>query len=301
MNSEILFSPPLCLRMVWLLWGAWIALGISVEAGAAHSAFSQVYLRATNHFATVEFFRPRDTNTSELTFKLAPLILQQTPAHGRQRPRANPFGRLVLRKDRLRLDDSRPMLYVVPDTVEIHGKAHARLTYVWVYSLKPTSPGSALPLQGVRITLNSAGAPAIWEVLADKSGADVVFVSESLAQAAAAEFGAPLPGRKYSIEQSLGAAPRTVVARVIDDGPIPMGPIVYLSAPTHSVATLICRCMPAQARRVSASYTYDLVAPGDDSILERLKMRTSLRIAFWPGEPDQRSLQQVLRLPAAGW
>ena len=54
-------------------------------------------------------------------------------------------------------------------------------------------------------------------------------------------------------------APDVVVARVIDDGPVAAGPIVYLSAGTRAVSTLICRCMPAQARKLLATSTYDLL------------------------------------------
>ena len=118
-------------------------------------------------------------------------------------------------------------------------------------------------MQGIRITLNSAGQPVIWEVLADSSGAELFFVSQNLEAAAMAEFGKPLPGRRYAIERSVEAAPDVVVARVIDDGPVAMGPIVYLSAGTRAVSTLICRCMPAQARKLLATSTYDLAAiPG---------------------------------------
>ena len=78
-------------------------------------------------------------------------------------------------------------------------------------------------MQGIRITLNSAGQPAIWEVLADGSGAELIFVSQSLEAAALAEFGKPLPGRRYAIERSVEEAPSVVVARVIDDGPMAHG------------------------------------------------------------------------------
>ena len=176
------------------------------------------------------------------------------------------------------LDRSRPAIYWQSDTVQLKGKAHARFSYVWCYSpgpqgsergqstnnVSPGRPESGLPLQGIRITLNSAGQPVIWEVLADSSGAELIFVSQNLEAAAVAEFGKPLPGRRYAIERSVDEAPNVIVARVIDDGPVAMGPIVYLSAGTRAVSTLICRCMPAQAKRLLAHERLRFVAlPGN--------------------------------------
>ena len=104
----------------------------------------------------------------------------------------------------------------------------------------------ALPRQGIRITLDARSQPAAWEVLTDTSGLRLIFVSQSLEAAAAAEFGKPLQGRRYAIERDLGQAPGVVVPRVVDDGPVAMGPIVYLCEGTRNVSTVICRCMPAQ-------------------------------------------------------
>jgi hypothetical protein len=148
-------------------------------------------------------------------------------------------------------------------------------------------------VQGVRLTLNSVGRPAIWEVLEDSSGAGLVFVSQSLEAAAAARFGKALPGRRFAIERSTQAAPKVVVARVIDDGPVGMGPIVYLSAGTRTVSTLICRCMPAQVKTLRTTAAYDLLPlPAIPRDL------LPLTPGFWPGDvaTDNR-LEKWLRLP----
>ena len=141
----------------------------------------------------------------------------------------------------------------------------------------------------------------IWEVLADNSKAKLFFVSLSLEAAAAAEFGKPLPGRRYAIERSVEAAPDVIVARVIDDGPIPMGPIVYLSAGTREVSTLICRCMPAQAGKLVATRTYDLLPfqqAATNSLLLQARLMLDERAGFWPGDdPGRKGLQACLRLP----
>jgi hypothetical protein len=158
-----------------------------------------------------------------------------------------------------------------------------------------------LALQGVRMTLNSAGRPAVWEVLADSSGVEVIFVSRSLESAALAEFGKPPPGRRYAVERGLEESSGVVVARVIEDGPIAMGPMVYLSAGSRSVSTLICRCMAAQAKQLVETKNYELfpVLVGSPSpSLLRARAQMGSRPAFWPGDGQSDGrLEKCLRLP----
>ena len=143
----------------------------------------------------------------------------------------------------------------------------------------------------------------IWEVLADSAGAELVFVSQSLEAAALAEFGRTLPGRRYAIERGVEEAPKVIIARVLDDGPVAMGPFVYLSAGTRAVSTLICRCMPAQTKKLLATSAYDLLpfqAMAAQPYLAQAKALAGEQTAFWPG--DQRSddrLEHCLRLPSA--
>jgi hypothetical protein len=207
------------------------------------------------------------------------------------------------------LDQSRPAVYWQADTVQLARRGHLRFSYVWCYSISESygsnrGPGaeSGLALQGIRITLNSAGRPALWEVLADSSRAELIFVSHSLESAALAEFGKPLPGRHYAIECSVEKAPNVIVARVIDDGPVAMGPIVYLSAGTRTVSTLICRCMPVQVKKLLATGTYDLLpfqSGPTDSLITQARTLLNERTAFWPGEhPGGDRLEKCLRLPA---
>lgn len=139
--------------------------------------------------------------------------------------------------------------------IQLNGRWHEQKTYWWNY---PQRGQGSLAAQGVRITLNSAGAPAIWEVLADTRGAQVIFVSQSVETQASREFGAAQGGRRFAVERALNESPRTVVARVIEDGPMPMGPIVYLRGDTHDVTTVICRCMDSQARELASQLEYQL-------------------------------------------
>jgi hypothetical protein len=158
-------------------------------------------------------------------------------------------------------------------------------------------------MQGIRITLNASGQPAIWEVLADNSRTKLFFISQNLEAAAVAEFGKPLPGRRYAAERSVEAAPDVAVARVIDDSPVASGPIVYLSAGTRVVSTLICRCMPAQAKRLLATSTYSLLpfhAASTNSVMMQNRSMLQQRATFWPGDDTNgKQLEASLRLPEA--
>ncbi len=248
--------------------------------------------------------------TPNLDFTLAPLIIQEVgpgdkgQPTGGGRPEQDQFGSLTLSNGSLSVAPSRPTVYVWPETMLWKGTNHAQLTYLWSYGAESRKPAKCwFPLQGIRITLNSAGQPVIWEVLADNSGIQLIFVAQSLEAAALAQFGKPLPGRRYSVERSLIEAPNTVVARVVDDGPVPMGPIIYLSAGTRTVSTLICRCMPAQVKKLSGTTIYTLL-PGQsdsaDALLPRARLRSDCRTAFWPGDgQSEKRLQKCLRLPGS--
>jgi hypothetical protein len=276
-----------------------------------------IYQRATNEFAAAIFYKPMEPRASDLGGSLAPLILQQVNDPQAPLSLSDQFGMLSYSNDAPVLDPSRPVIYSEVDTVLIKGTTLARCSYLWCYTpallevaqgqrMPVAAPGLAglgLPLQGIRITLNAAGQPAIWEVLADDSRCKLLYVSQNLEAAAIAEFGRPLPGRRYATEVSPHSAPEAFVARVIDDSAVAAGPIVYLSADSRSVSTLICRCMPAQAKRLLATRTYELLpfrVVSTNSLILQARFASQNRAAFWPGDdPDGKQLAASLRLPEA--
>jgi len=264
---------------------------------------AEIYARATNQFGAAVFLKPTQTTNTDLPCQLAPLIIQEVASGQTSAPSLrDQFGTLGLSNGVPAIESSRPAVGWTTDSVQLNGRPHARFSYQWCY---PPSPARdqrpALPRQGIRITLDSRGQPAIWEILADTSGLRLIFVSQSLEAAAAAEFGKPLPGRRHSIERSLEQAPSVVVARAIDDGPQAMGPIVYLSEGTRNVSTLICRCMPAQVKQLIATRTFELTAldaAALSAFLATAKTDSNTPPAFWPGdERAEDRLDKCLRLP----
>ncbi len=283
-----------------LLGGTRFPLLPALAGEPLSAAFPSLYRAANEQFLQADFYKPGGTNTGDLVFGLAPLILQQVDASG-DSVSDDRFGAVGVSNGVLRIDLSRPTIYVHLDTMTLRGEAHPQLSYLWFYPSN-SAASNQLVCQGVRLTLNSSGQPVIWEILGKTSSAALIFASESLEAAAQARFGPPLPGRKYGIEPASNEEPVVVVPRIIDDGPVPMGPIVYLRAATRSVLTVICRCMPAQAKTLRGSFNYELLpletitAP----LLTRLKQRSENQLAFWPtyAQSAPVSLERKLRLPA---
>jgi hypothetical protein len=264
---------------------------------------AEVYARATNQFGAAIFFKPTQATNTDLPWQLVPLIIQEAASGQTSAPSfRDQFGTLGLSNGVPAIDSSRPAVCWATDSVQLNGGPHARLSYQWCYPPSPaTNQRPTSPRQGIRMTFDSRGQPAIWEILADTSGLRLIFVSQSLEAAAAAEFGKPLPGRRHSIERSLEQAPSVVVARAIDDGPQAMGPIVYLSEGTRNVSTLICRCMPAQVKQLIATRTFELTAldaAALSAFLATAKTDSNTPPAFWPvDERAEDRLDKCLRLP----
>ena len=94
------------------------------------------------------------------------------------------------------------------------------------------------------------------------------------------EYPAPLPGRRFWVERAVADTPGVVVARILEDGPTPMGPIVYLKSVSRDVSTVICRCMNAQASEVVGTSTYRL-ATLDDVAVQRLRRHRTPGVNRW--------------------
>lgn len=278
-------------RVLIVGFGLW--LGASSYGG--QSRYDQVYDRAMAKFEAATFFKPAGTNSEDLVFRLAPLILA---VGGKTDRTPTGFGALVMSNRVAAVDTSAPAVYFDSGVVLFGGKPHLQLVYVWFYQ----RPKSGLLVQGVRMTLGSAGEPVIWEVLRDTLGAQPVFVAHSLEQAAAKEHGPPLADRRYSLEPGIKTAPKIVVARVIEDGPVPMGPMVYVENQSGDVATVLCRCMPPEFKNLAGERTYKLVPltsarSASQNEMTALKGEPSASELFDKLNPAQTAFQD-LRLPA---
>ena len=234
--------------------------------------------RALGEFDQAVFHKPRENQLGGIEADLVPLLIHQVVDPVDESARDGQFGALLVDGSGVvRVDTANPTIYTASSTVTIAGTDYQQVDYVWWYGVDRIDPDAAsasspaagvrLPersrglkpaARGVRITLDSDGFPCVWETLSGDPEVDLLFVSDSLERAAVEAFGSPLPGRRYSIERSATEAPRTVVARVIDDGPIPMGPFVYVSAAGRRVITVTCRCSRSQTNSIVETAYYDL-------------------------------------------
>jgi hypothetical protein len=218
--------------------------------------------RALRVFTNAVLVKPReDIPATNPALSLAPLLIEEATGSAGG------------------TNQSPATIYYQLGVVQVGGMTHLQMTYLWPCGREESS------WLGIRLTLNSQGLPVIWEVLSDRPGPRVVFVSESLEEKAKQAFGLPAPGRHFSVEQPLKVAPEVVVARVIEDGPMAMGPIVHVTAKPCAVSTVICRCMPTQARQLVGTSYYELKPPSD-AVKSELQM-------LEPG----RTVDEELRLP----
>ncbi len=108
---------------------------VSLHAGQQQATvrYADIYQRATNELAEAEFFKPAEAKTNDLTYLLAPLILQQVNRATERLARLDRFGSLSLSNGVLTLDRERPVVYWQADTVQLAGRGRLRFSYVWCY------------------------------------------------------------------------------------------------------------------------------------------------------------------------
>ena len=259
------------------------------------------------------FLKPPPDEPLSLTMGLAPLIVQETAPTGESRR----FGTVAVDDDGLfNVAPGPATIYAHTSAIRIDGYEHEQITFLWWYPRRakrradrpPLSGESSCQARGVRITLGTDGFPAIHELLVPGEETSVLFVSRSLEAAAAKRFGRPLPGRRFSVEVAIDVGPHVVVAASIADGPIPMGPYVYVAEKADRPTTILCRCMPSQVGRIDETAEYELAdlatlaqcSGATPEALVRSLLLTECDVAVNNDGARfrARSLSEILRLPA---
>ena len=252
---------------------------------------------ALRTFSEGVLLKPARNGEANPLFDLAPLILHETSGSATNDLATPPsLGAVALRTDRagqsefVGVDGSRPSVYAARSSREIAGATWEQILFLWWYEKSSSGPSAA---HGIRITLGEDGFPLVWEVSKSLApGAlDILFVSQTLESEAREAFGPALPERAFACAQRIESAPRTIVARILEDGPLPMGPYAYI-ARNQELTTLLCRCMPAQVDAIAESKNYALTPLAElgswgekaidrafpsDSLCRRLRWPPSLR------------------------
>ncbi len=218
----------------------------------------RIYQRTCQRFERAAFFSPDPETTPGDLRWMSPLIVEQLdPQQAEDSPRTG-FGRLIADESgHLIVDPDEPTVYHASSTVEFDGESHGQSTFLWFYA--STEPNGRPAWRGFRMLLDDRGFTMIWEILSSDSPLRVFYVAKPVEEAARRQYGSPLPGRRYSVEPSLRDHPDIIVARIVADGPQPMGPFLYLDHPDRQVTTLICRCEPSQVDLFPTSRHYRLI------------------------------------------
>lgn len=294
-------SPPsrvlggcLILNLAWIAAGG---CGQRHDAGLPdYNAHEALRARTARVFNRAIYFKPRET-TAAPRLSMLPLIVEETGDDSRVADETMPRQNGPC----LQAGATKPTIFTASSAAIVRGRRLEQISYVWCV----VSPGGGdvRPAWcGTRMTLGGDGYPIAWELLAEPPGEAILFVSQSLETACAKELGRPLHGRKFFCEQSEAAQPHVVVARILEDGPEPMGPFVYLDA-HGSITTLLCRCMPSQFREAARTLYYDLcpLAAGATSAASPAAARASVVLdsVFPLAEmADPVWLERALRWPS---
>lgn len=145
----------------------------------------------------------------QLLVKHAPVFYQEKAADRDYPPTADQIGR-VFAVDPLTIeqDITQPVVYAYARTVYLNGQDHRQLIYTVWYpqrpGLTPNDP-EAGKFDGatVRLTLDRRGAVAFAESSANCGCYYALFPAEHTERAAAGQFGAPLAGHDFSLEQEV--------------------------------------------------------------------------------------------------
>lgn len=255
--------------------------------------------RATREFPAGLILKPaRAANLDrDFALDLAPLLLLEKTAKGA--PISFEFGKLEESGRRIEVADT-PRVYFHESTAILRGAEHRRLHYVWFFRpRKSSASGKLWRRREVRLTLDQAGFPWVQEVLGDSTGLISLYVGSDLEEASKAAHGPPLPGRELAVEPSVESAPAVVVPRILSQGPVPMGPWVYLDREHFDVTTLLCRCMPSQVEGSIATSEYELESL-PDALPAEISGLAPLAAEFQEALDDASSpdwLDRALRLP----
>jgi hypothetical protein len=185
----------------------------------------------------------------ELVACYAPIFVQQR-VDTQAQPRPYPSEYDEIGEARMRRDDKGklkalvagpPRVYAVYEKSSINGHTHVQLTYTAWYPAHPRMKLIDLEEADidscvVRVTLDSDNCPLLYETIAACGCFHKVFVERWLEDGAAASFGLPEKGKKYSVEHTQKDSIDWEVAGVIDEPrDRPRRPVVFIKAGDHKV------------------------------------------------------------------
>lgn len=244
----------LVLAALWVGPRVLIADSATLVSAEAASAIRETTRR---EFKRSRFCKPKSVDRDNKVQVFAPLIVEELGEHPGSTP---PMGLIDPVGKRAIFEPG--IVYYLKGEVQAGTETLDQFIYLWAYDRDGPhkDPHNDPIVRGVRVIVNSNGMPVIWEALEPGRGPRVFYVASSIEAAARAHYGEPLRGNHFAIERSLDDGLGVVVARVLDEGPAPMGPYVYLdSSPDRRITTVLCRCSPSQFDDAVETPRYELL------------------------------------------
>ena len=234
---------------------------------------------------------PADSS-NDAPFKLARLYKPPVPGGGSLQARLAPLFLLEVDNDTAPVE--RMTVRCSTNTVSLNGQSHMQLWSSWDFAGDRQTSGQ----HWLCMILDRDGKPFLWLIPPHADETTRLYVSQSLEAVARRQFGPPLPGRRFSVERDVQGDPRAVVAGVVSDGPVAMGPIVHLRQETHEIATITCRCDTPQARELAGTVAYELVSVDRPEVSSDTSKRAMPGGSVLPDRFMTNDLSQILRFPA---
>jgi len=159
-------------------------------------------------------------------------------------------------------------VYAIFRKVPIEGSEHVQLTYTAWYPAHPRMKVIDVEEADIdscvlRITLDKDHAPLFYETIAACGCFHKVFVQRWIEDGARASFGAPEPGKKFSVERTIRDAIEWEVGGLVDEPrDQPRRPVVFLKTGEHKVIGLGSAArlrVPADAEK----HPYELTSYAD--------------------------------------
>src|SRR5262249_482624 len=137
-----------------------------------------------------------------------------------------------------------PRVYALCQQSTVGARDHVQITYTAWYPAHPRM--NAIDLEEadidscvVRLTLDDDNRPLFYETIAACGCFHKVFVQERIEESARRQFGEPLRGKKYCVEQSVKSSIDWEVAGIVQEpADKPSRPVVFLKAGDHKVIGL---------------------------------------------------------------
>ncbi len=260
---------------------ALVTASIKEDRGPLDHGGPEVDVYRPESDAYVDFAVSSSPAETALLRQYAPIIVQERIANATYPPDTDLIGTVRLRgtEDRykIEIETSAPSVYGYVKHTWINGQAHVQLTYTHWFPRHPALKSldtEAGEIEGatLRITLDHANRPAIFETVSNCGCYHRCYVATSVESAACGEFGKPVDGKSLCTERAIEGKMDWIVPETVDLPDAPQRPLLFSRAGYHGLAGLSFDRSDLLGEHRYALRPYET--------LERLPIRSAFRSMF---------------------